>query len=200
MKICECGCGQEVGEGKRFVWGHNCRGKKLKQSTKDKIARAKLGELNPNWKGGKIESIGYIYILTPNHPSYSPGSYVPEHRLIMEKHLKRYLIDKEVVHHINGIGTDNRLENLQLMFLSEHISLHHSGKVISEEWRKNHSKLMKGRFVGENNPNYGKTHSEETKNKMSIAHKGIKHSEEHKRKIGESLKNAARRKTNDKQY
>jgi hypothetical protein len=43
----------------------------------------------------------------------------------MEEHLGRYLRRDEVVHHINGITTDNRLDNLQRMSKSEHHALHH---------------------------------------------------------------------------
>lgn len=39
-------------------------------------------------------------------------------------------------------------------------------KVISEEQRLNHSKLMKGRYTGNNNPFFGKTHSSETLEKL----------------------------------
>ena len=41
---------------------------------------------------------------------------------------------------------------------------------------------------GTNNPNYGRKHSEETKKKISEAHKGKKLSEEHRKKLSEAVK------------
>lgn len=77
------------------------------------------------WKIEKIVSKGdYNYALIKDHPFATENGYVLEHRIIMENHLNRILNPNEVVHHINESKKDNRIENLQLMKVGEHESMH----------------------------------------------------------------------------
>ena len=71
-----------------------------------------------------IDSRGYVLCKAPGHPRANRFGYVPEHTLVMEAIIGRYLAEDEVVHHINRKRDDNRPENLQLMTKAEHHALH----------------------------------------------------------------------------
>ena len=101
------------------------KGEKKSPETRRKIALAKMGSKNPQWKGGKIlDKDGYIWLREPNHP-FNHNGYVRRARFVMEKHIGRLLKSTEIIHHINEIKTDDRIENLKLLAnLCEHRKLH----------------------------------------------------------------------------
>ncbi len=85
----------------------------------------RYGKESPNWKGGRMKINGYIWIYSPEHPYRWRSNYVAEHRLVIEANIGRFLFPWEIIHHINGIREDNRIENLKLLQnLGEHNTIH----------------------------------------------------------------------------
>ena len=110
------------------------KGKNKSKEHCKNISNCKKGlfkEKSARWKGGRtIDNMGYIRIRTYDRPK-NKSHYVFEHRLVMEKYLGRYLKKGEVVHHINHIKTDNRIENLMLIKnQSEHVKQHIDKNII----------------------------------------------------------------------
>lgn len=80
---------------------------------------------HPHWKGGISKTeLGYILIRKSDHPFAKKNGYVLEHRLVMENYLGRLLKPNEIVHHISGDITDNRIENLKLTTQPVHAHFH----------------------------------------------------------------------------
>lgn len=95
-------------------------GTRASLATRKKMSDKHRGSLNHEWKGGKYTGKdGYVHIRI-----IAEKKYVREHQLVMEEHIGRKLKKGEVVHHRNGIKTDNRLTNLQLLTISEHKRIH----------------------------------------------------------------------------
>lgn len=126
------------------------KGVKISEELKKKLiasAKTRIGFKNPRWCGEKrTNTQGYILIRKPKHPFCDCYGFVREHRLVMEKHLGRFLKKNEVVHHINGNKQDNRLENLVVCSDSVHHSVYHLDVSINNLNKSyTHLKNMTGR-------------------------------------------------------
>jgi len=94
------------------------------------------GPNNYYWKGGRSkDKNGYVVVTEYDHPIRGK-SHMLEHRLVVENHLldtdpnhpaleNGMLSRKWVVHHKNGIKSDNRIENLEPLTRDRHHSWMH---------------------------------------------------------------------------
>lgn len=121
-KIISCkDCGKEV-----KLWPCELKWRpNVKYCSRKCYDKNKVGAGNPKWRGGRRgDGQGYIYKYCPDHPKAYLGA-VYEHVLIMEEQLGRRLKKGEVVHHINEIKNDNRIDNLRLFASQAEHARHH---------------------------------------------------------------------------
>ena len=91
----------------------------------------------------KFENNGYIHIRKNN-------KYKRRSRIVAEKKIGRKLNSNEIVHHINGIKTDDRPENLHVCTRAEHVTIHYQTMdIINELMEKNYVRFdeKQGEYV-----------------------------------------------------
>jgi hypothetical protein len=107
---------------------HECRVKREDRGRAGQFCSKDCAYAFDRRTSGRVmkDAQGYVLISVPEHPISlarrvrgSSNCYIREHRLVMEKHLGRYLEPYETVHHKNGVRDDNRLENLELWHKSQ---------------------------------------------------------------------------------
>lgn len=112
--VCHCGCGRVTtinrsprrdgtrrGDYSRYIRGHQ------------PAVRHPTGKEHWNWKGGRVIYRGYVFLHIPEHPHASRRGYVQEHIVIVVAARGGVpLPTGAAVHHVNGVKTDNRPENL----------------------------------------------------------------------------------------
>lgn len=144
------------------------------------------------WKKPQLYKNGYYFVSLFDN---GKNKIFLLHRLIAELFIPNP-DNKPCIDHINGDKSDNRIENLRWCTYQENmnnpitrrrISKNRTGIKFSEETKKKLSKAHKGKMSGKDNPFFGKHHSEETKKRISEYNKGKKITEEHKKKLVEGV-------------
>lgn len=125
LGFCACGCGAEI-KIKAFNNIHLIKFVRNHHFRLDKNKRNQWGENNTSWKGGRYlhKSSGHWYVLRPDNKHADKNGYVGEHVIVFEEYYNCCMLPWAIVHHINEIKTDNRIENLQGMVRNRHISYH----------------------------------------------------------------------------
>lgn len=80
------------------------------------------GPANPRWNDGRIlNEDGYVKVrVGVAHPLADSNGYAYEHLVVWCAAGNPKPSDNETLHHRNGIKSDNRIQNLELMPRSEH--------------------------------------------------------------------------------
>ncbi len=106
----------------------------------------RASEHHPDWGSGRhLAKHWYVDVHAPLHPHAKNSGYVPEHRLVQEVVLGRYLRAGEVVDHVDGHVQHNWPDNLRLFATNaDHLRETLSGREkasrirsIFGDWRSN---------------------------------------------------------------
>ena len=89
---------------------------------------------------GHVNELGYRILTKHNHPNARKSGAILEHWYVMSNHLGRPIKKGEQIHHLNGIRSDNRIENLELWTID-----HPPGQRVEDltEWAIKHLREYK---------------------------------------------------------
>lgn len=126
---CECVFERDIHE-----LSKNRRNNDFKHFCKDCDAKSLGGKMaveirNKKYDGqiGKIIKYkgGYNEVYVKKTHKYRPNNdWVREHIMVVENHIRRKLMDGEVVHHIDGDKLNNNINNLDICTITQHNNCH----------------------------------------------------------------------------
>jgi len=182
MKLCECGCGKEIKENRRFVYGHNWRGKiRGKRSLE---SRRKQSESMKGKNKGRISPLKGKKRSLESRKKQSEskkGKLSPmkgrKHSLESRKRISEKLKGRKRSLESRKKQSESRKGKKQSEETIRKRAEKNRGRKRSLETRKRISEELKG-----------KKRSLESRKKQSESRKGMIFTEEHKRNLSESRK------------
>lgn len=79
---------------------------------------------HPNQGKHRYTKEGYVLIYLPSWPTAKKDGYVLEHRMVIEKKIGRSLTKNEIIHHKDGVRSNNKEDNLELLIVTTHYKGH----------------------------------------------------------------------------
>lgn len=136
--ICACGCGNSFPykkywkDGnpfiKEYISGHNSKTEEHKELLRETIKKAyPVSHIVNRGKNSNLYKHGiYLYKIRDRWLVRTLNSHAePWARIIMSNEIGRPLKKSEIIHHVNGIKGDDRIENLMLFSSNaEHVQWH----------------------------------------------------------------------------
>lgn len=170
MKKCECGCGQKVKPGNRFIQGHNSKNRILPPAVerlrRERISKALKKFLQNNPKEIERRSKASRERICSKETRRKMSIAAKERE--RKKKLTGWIMPKEGREKISKAMKGRKFSQETL----EKISKANKGKIRSKELRKQWSISLKRYYQTHKNHFKGKHHTDESKKKMSLALKG----------------------------
>lgn len=126
----------------KFACSYGTIGRRLREAgVPIRLPYWRSGALSSQWKGGRHQQAqGYIEVHDPTYPKANRNGYVLEHIKIWEEIHHQSVPKGWVIHHLNGIRTDNRPCNLMAMPRGKHMSGHVRNYI---RWAEVHSRRIR---------------------------------------------------------
>ena len=97
------------------------RAQSCRRCENQRRVKAYVGNNNPNWRAGLTKADGYILErVQTGTPGKGKGAFYRGQHIVIWEAANGSLPKGWVVHHLNGIKDDNRIENLMGMTRNEH--------------------------------------------------------------------------------
>lgn len=139
-RLCACGCGRSLKEvfkktgeraGYEGVYAPDCEHRFARGIPRPAIRGPNHHRfMPPGSSRTERKTAGGVFY---RYIKMADGTWRAEHRIVMERILGRPLKTKELVHHKNGNGLDNRPANLELVDRGHHNGIHHG---LPDRWAR----------------------------------------------------------------